>query len=235
MVATTKQATSGQIPGRQIDFAGDELFLELDAFAEDTQLIEAVADCVDRQRWAGADYLHEHYHTSPQARQRVAVGELDTLLAGGADISDIVVQREISNCIAFNFANVQGAVMDAELCQHRRRLDRLVAARMRQLFVNAAALHVENSGCFWYPPGGFMGWHTNLRTPGWRFYISYADEPGKSFFRYRDPRSGEVITARDSRWNFRLFRITRQAPLWHAVCSDTQRFSIGYKITGRRA
>ena len=40
------------------------------------------------------------------------------------------------------------------------------------------------SGDFYYPPTGFMGWHTNHNSPCDRIYINYASEDKKSFFRY---------------------------------------------------
>jgi hypothetical protein len=75
-----------------------------------------------------------------------------------------------------------------------------------------------------------MGWHTNWQNPGWRLYINYAEEPGKSFFRYRDPETGKIVTAIDREFNFRLFRVSEEVPFWHAVCSDTYRYSLGYKV-----
>ena len=75
-----------------------------------------------------------------------------------------------------------------------------------------------------------MGWHTNSKSPGWRLYISYAEETGKSFFRYRDPDTGQVVTSMDAQWNFRLFRIDSTKPFWHAVYSETNRYSFGYRI-----
>ncbi len=75
-----------------------------------------------------------------------------------------------------------------------------------------------------------MGWHTNSDNPGWRLYINYAEEPGKSFFRYRDPDTREIVTSIDKQLNFRLFRASMEKPLWHAIYSDTNRFSLGYRI-----
>jgi hypothetical protein len=34
----------------------------------------------------------------------------------------------------------------------------------------------------------------------------------------------------DKRWNIRIFKISRESPLWHAVYSGTNRFSLGYVI-----
>ena len=75
-----------------------------------------------------------------------------------------------------------------------------------------------------------MAWHTNSGVPGWRLYISYAQEPGKSFFRYRDPDTDEIVTSVDDEWTVRLFAIRADKPLWHAIYSETHRFSLGYMI-----
>ena len=66
-------------------------------------------------------------------------------------------------------------------------------------------------------------------------YVNYAEEPGRSFFRYRDPDTGKIETSIDREWNFRLFQITPEKPLWHAVYSDTNRFSLGYMVTEQAA
>ena len=78
-----------------------------------------------------------------------------------------------------------------------------------------------------------MGWHTNNRAPGVRIYVTHAEEPGRSFFRYRDPDTDQVVTAPDDRWNVRAFRVGSEKPFWHAVYSETHRFSFGYMISGQ--
>ncbi len=65
---------------------------------------------------------------------------------------------------------------------------------------------------------------------GWRLYLSYADEPGRSFFRYRDPVSGEVVTSADGRWHLRFFEVSAERLFWHAIASDTHRFSVGWHV-----
>jgi hypothetical protein len=75
-----------------------------------------------------------------------------------------------------------------------------------------------------------MAWHTNSGAPGWRLYVTYAEEPGKSFFRYRYPDTHEIITSVDDEWNVRLFTIRADKPFWHAIYSETNRFSLGYMI-----
>lgn len=86
------------------------------------------------------------------------------------------------------------------------------------------------SGRIWYPQNGFMGWHTNSNNKGYRLYCVYAREEGKSFFRYKNPSDGKVITSWDKKgWNFRIFKIDEKI-LWHSIYSDTDRFSIGYAL-----
>ena len=84
----------------------------------------------------------------------------------------------------------------------------------------------------WYPPGGYLGWHTNKALPGWRVYLTYAQEPNRSFFRYQDTVSGEIKTAyEEAGWQMRRFRILAEEPLWHCVYSeDTNRYSVGWNI-----
>lgn len=88
------------------------------------------------------------------------------------------------------------------------------------------------SGNFYYPPTGFMGWHTNSDTPCDRVYITWASEAGKSFFRYRDPETGHIITDYDDKGiTTRRFKVTSEPPhLWHCVGSECDRLSFGLRL-----
>ena len=96
------------------------------------------------------------------------------------------------------------------------------------LIFNKAAF----TGFFWYPPKGYMEWHTNENRPGYRFYCVYAREEAKSFFRFRCPDTGKVITSWDKKgWNFRIFKIgVDDARVWHCVHSNTDRLSFGFTV-----
>lgn len=86
------------------------------------------------------------------------------------------------------------------------------------------------SGRIWYPENGYMGWHTNNDNKGHKLYCAFAREDKKSFFRYRHPETGEIITSWDNQgWNFRIFKVQENL-LWHCVYSETDRFSIGYTL-----
>ena len=186
--------------------------------------------CVIVQKQVNGYKPPSFYEPNPNGVFETSKEALEALLSSGKEISDIAESRSISNCIPFNSKNIQDTVTSRKVDQARREVDQIIKERIQELFRDSKKLEVRNSGHFWYPPGGYMGWHTNQRGPGWRLYINLAEEPNKSYFRYRDPGTGEIITAMDRRWNFRLFRIDRKHPLWHAIYSDTNRFSIGYII-----
>jgi len=86
------------------------------------------------------------------------------------------------------------------------------------------------SGYFYYPPTGYMGWHTNHNDPAVRLYINYASEDNKSFFRYF--HNGKVITDYDRKGlNIRKFKCPDKRPyFWHCVGSECDRISIGFTI-----
>lgn len=92
---------------------------------------------------------------------------------------------------------------------------------------------VKSSGFFHYPKTGYMGWHTNSDSPGRRLYITYTDVGGKSFFRYKDIKSNDIITDYDDAGlTFREFSVSENPPyLWHSVGSNCNRFSFGFIIT----
>ena len=55
-------------------------------------------------------------------------------------------------------------------------------------------------------------------------YLVWAEEDNKSFFRWEDPRTGEIITKWEKKgWNINRF----VAPIWHCLGSWTNRISIG--------
>ena len=89
------------------------------------------------------------------------------------------------------------------------------------------------SGLFWYPYRGYCGWHTNSNVKGTRIYYVWAAEDDKSFFRYQNPDTGEVVTrVEKAGWQINKFAPNRAKPLWHCVGSSTNRFSIGFNFQG---
>lgn len=99
---------------------------------------------------------------------------------------------------------------------------------IKELFPNKK---VRTAGGFYYPPGGFMGWHTNYRKPALRFYITYASHANKSFFRYLN-EEGKIVTDYDDKGiTLRMFDIPNKPPyFWHCAGSDCDRYSFGSRL-----
>jgi len=89
-------------------------------------------------------------------------------------------------------------------------------------------------GLFYYPPGGFREWHTNIHDDtSWRLYYIHATEDGESWFRYVPVGSNKTVLVPDRSGYFNMFRLRKKKSdmMWHSVYSDTHRFSVGFKIT----
>jgi hypothetical protein len=205
----------------------------LDDWCRDLALLTQVKACIEAQKQAAEGVRASVFQPSSQAVMAVSEGALQSILESGRDVHGISSDGGISNVIVFNGGHIKGAVSDRGLLAMRQVVDETVSKKIVECFTSSRDLAVACSGHLWYPPGAYMGWHTNSRAPGWRLYISYAEEPGKSFFRYRDPDTHQIITSWDEQWNARLFEVRADKPLWHAVYSETNRFSLGYVVYPR--
>ena len=81
----------------------------------------------------------------------------------------------------------------------------------------------------WYPEKeGYIGWH--IDQDGDRLYAAYAY--GKSFFRYLDTLTKEIVTSWDTpnQWTFRIFNFDENNPMWHCVKAYDLRISVGYRF-----
>jgi hypothetical protein len=102
-----------------------------------------------------------------------------------------------------------------------------VRERLRALGVTRKAVL---SGAMAYPPGGWMGWHTNSNRAGWRLYVNYVECGGRSFFRWWD--GVRVHTDVDTAgFNFRVFRVLEPPDgFWHCVFAGEWRLSVGHRF-----
>jgi hypothetical protein len=206
----------------------DRIFFELTEWSKDERLRQLAVACAAAQKKAAEFFRRDRYRAHPGALEEVSEKKLFGILESQKDVHGISQVPEISNTIVFNAGNISDCVQSQEVLTARREIDSLVSSKLATLFGMRTGLSVIPSGHFWYPPGGYMGWHTNSKAPGWRLYVSYSAEDGKSFFRYREPDTGCIVTSKDSGLNCRLFRVSGDRLLWHAVYSETDRFSLGY-------
>ena len=168
--------------------------------------------------------------SAEDAAAAVSADTLERLIASGRTTSGVVAQRELATAIPFNARHTRDAVWNGDVAAQRRRLDAAVGHWLPTLFAAAEPPLATAAGHWWYPPGTSFGWHTNQTFPGWRLYLSYAEEAGRSYFRYRHPTSGAVLTSTDSRWHLRFFEVSAERLFWHAIYSDTDRFSVGWVV-----
>jgi hypothetical protein len=219
---------------KKYDFASLKMYQELNDWCSDHRLINLAKACIEAQKQAAASVFQTTFKPDRQAAaDAVSEEKLESIIKSGRDVHGISRERSISNVIAFNSRNVEDSVFSGEVKRLRMLVDQAVSEKIKKSLKARQSLAVANSGHFWYPPGAYMAWHTNSGAPGLRMYISHAEEPGKSFFRYRDPDTKEIITSMDNEWNIRIFEIRSDKLLWHAVYSDTNRFSLGYMIYPR--
>lgn len=194
----------------------------------DEAMREQLQRLIKRQRLAARE-ARERFVPSADA-EPVSAAALERLLADGVEVHGLASEREITNALPFNDANVVDTIRDRGLARRRRQVDVELARRLGSLFGEGENPTLAPTGQYWYPPGAHMGWHTNSRFPGWRLYITHAPRPDRSFFRYRHPVDGSVRTSIDADWSLRLFRVSVEQPLWHCVRAEADRFSLGYLI-----
>lgn len=85
-----------------------------------------------------------------------------------------------------------------------------------------------------YPVNGFMGWHNNWNAHGYNILLSYT-ENGGGFFRYRDPKTHEVIHLQDpGGWSCKVGYYGRgrepDKVYYHCAGTTEPRVTLGYVI-----
>lgn len=94
------------------------------------------------------------------------------------------------------------------------------------LGAKASAVHM------YYPPEGCISWHTNENAPGKNLILTYSED-GQGWFRYRDPKTGEIVTIHDDPgWNAKMgeFGSAQGTKVWHCARNHTTRLTLGYII-----
>ena len=89
---------------------------------------------------------------------------------------------------------------------------------------------LDNPVIGYYPPNGFVGWHTNYGAPGWIILFNWSQE-GRGYFRFY--KDGNLTTLSDKPgWNCRVgrFRPEPEHELWHCAKTECRRFSFSYRF-----
>lgn len=86
----------------------------------------------------------------------------------------------------------------------------------------------------YYPPGGFVGWHTNWNANAYQVLFTYS-ETGDSYFRYYDKLSGDIVTLDEKPgWQCHHYYFGRKDEedhhCWHSAYAGCRRITLAYKF-----
>lgn len=108
-----------------------------------------------------------------------------------------------------------------------------ISKDMRESFraeISAAACALSN----YYPPGGFVGWHTNWNATAHQILFTWS-ETGDGYFKYLDKQKNEIVTVQDEPgWKARYYYFgPKHLPdhhCWHAAYAGCDRITLAYKF-----
>lgn len=88
----------------------------------------------------------------------------------------------------------------------------------------------------YYPPGGFVGWHTNYDATAYQILFTWS-KTGNGYFRYLNKDIGEIVTIQDKvGWQARHFYFgPKEEPenlCWHSAYAGDERITLAYKFCG---
>lgn len=87
----------------------------------------------------------------------------------------------------------------------------------------------------YYPPGGFVCWHTNYDATAYQVLFTWSD--GNGYFRYYDMEKDEIVHIPDVKgWQCRHYYFGPENEpenlCWHAAYSGGERITLAYKFVG---
>jgi hypothetical protein len=130
-------------------------------------------------------------------------------------------------------ARMARAPIDYSLNQNVRALGQDITIPAVEALNRALGGGWMRSGAFWYPAvNGWMDWHSNHKAPGYRIYLVWCAEGGKSCFLY-SPDGGRTMQEHyePAGWSVNVFIVSPEPhPFWHAITSGgTDRISFGFR------
>jgi len=87
----------------------------------------------------------------------------------------------------------------------------------------------------YYPPGGYVGWHTNYDASAYQVLFTWS-ENGDGYFRYYDKERDEIVTIEDvPGWQCRHYYFgaenEKDLHCWHSAYNGSgQRITLAYKF-----
>lgn len=101
-------------------------------------------------------------------------------------------------------------------------------------------LGAHSSALFnYYPPGGFVGWHTNWNANAYQILFTWS-ETGEGYFKYWDNKENKVVIIPDvagwqCRWYYFGHKDEPEHHCWHSAYTECDRITLAYKVLNDRA
>lgn len=91
----------------------------------------------------------------------------------------------------------------------------------------------NNSLTSYYPPKGYVGWHTNWNAFAYQMILTWS-ETGDGYFTYYDKANDKFVVEEDKKgWQARHYRFGHyhepEHHFWHAAWTECPRFTLAYK------
>jgi len=155
--------------------------------------------------------------------------EIKTL--GQSCFSPPPIKQAFDRLWAFQYNDDWNVHLGRLTLEPEKALSSPLAMKIKSIFGDKGRL----SGFFYYPPGGYKEWHTDYEDPTpdpekrWRIYMLRTTKDNKSWFQYYGEEK-KVRKIMDRNGYMNIFTLPEDPPLWHAVYSNTHRWSIGIKL-----
>ena len=86
----------------------------------------------------------------------------------------------------------------------------------------------------YYPPGGYVGWHTNYNANAYQVLFTWS-ETGDGYFQYYDKKTDKIVRIQDvAGWQCRHYyfgaREEEDLHCWHSAYAGCQRITLAYKF-----
>lgn len=88
----------------------------------------------------------------------------------------------------------------------------------------------------YYPPKGFVGWHTNHDASAYQVLFTWSKD-GDGYFKYYDKEKDEIVTIPDVKgWQCRHYYFGPENEpenhCWHSAYTNCERVTLAYKFVG---
>lgn len=173
-------------------------------------------DALDKFDWKEKEYIEHSFDPNIQP------------------IDDPDAELEFIKKRSFGNQPTPGKLTNRNIFRCRKKddkLDNIIQSILNKLEKHFKQRGIHLRGIYSYPPGGVCNWHTNSNGVGKRIYFTWAEEDNKSFFKYFDNETNQIITRYDKKgWFINEFEIPTKGLLWHYIGCDTYLKSIGFLI-----